>query len=57
MFFCHLADVACGSFELTVCTFLVLKEEGFPVFAVFMQLALTHPYSLKSVHATVSIHY
>lgn len=35
---------------------LMLKEEWFRVFAVFMQLTVTHPCSLKNVHATTDIH-
>lgn len=53
----RLSFSAYGISELRVCTLLVLKEEGFLVFAVFMQLAITHPCSLKSVHATVDIQY
>lgn len=57
VFFCHPAGVAGSSSELTVCTLLVLRKEGFHVFAVVMQLAVTHPGSLKSVYATVGILY
>lgn len=57
VFFCHPAGVAGSSSELTGCTLFVLKKEGLHVFAVVMQLAVTHPCSLKSVYATVGILY